>query len=353
MIPRVSACTTCGGMVSAHSLVCAACGAVRNAVPLTSPQGSRRSDFSRSVTDASAAKPTSEEAAHDMGSILEPDEECLVAVYASFLTCPHVASNQTYRDVAGSVWIHCCLSPNPFDAYASRPVGNHGAPSAGGKRSLGTACRHCEESPPDGASGTIVMPIGLLRFAGVLSALVGGPLLASRDVGRTTTARGRMRQCADCLRAPDFLDGPLVRSLIERAHEVGRDPALRGLAADVMRGTVAAVLAHEVGHLVYGHVDGPTSLFEVSRNAEREADSFAASALLTMPHPERALLGAVMFWACVIHHSRLHGEERAVTHPLSAERLDAMIQSMPSAMRTLDAVHALSAADLRSLAGVE
>lgn len=353
MIPRTSACTKCGAMVSTHSLVCSACGAVRNVAPPTGPQGSRRSDFSRSVAGASSAKPTSEEAAHDMRSILEPDEECLVAVYASLLTCPHVATNQTYRGVAESVWIHCCLSPNPFHAYASRPSGDHGARTAGGKRSLGTPCEHCDEAPPDGAAGTIVMPIGLLRFAGMLSALVGGPLLASRDDGRMATARGRMRQCADCLRAPDYMDGPLVRSMIERAQEVGRDPALRGLAADVMRGTIAAVLAHEVGHLVYGHVDGPKSLFEVSRNAEREADSFAASALLTMPHPERALLGAVLFWACLIHHSRLHGQERAVTHPLSVERLDAMIHSMPSAMRTLGAVHALAASDLRALAAVE
>jgi hypothetical protein len=351
MIPQVSQCQACGAVGAAESLVCAMCGVTRPVIQHQPPVGPGRAANPRSARVAASTRSTTDETAHDMRSILEPAGEWLVAICAALLTCTHVASNQTYRGIAEGVWVHCCLSPNPFHAYASRPGGDHGT-STGVRRTLGTPCRHCDEAPPDGAAGTIVMPIGLLRFAGVLSALVGGPLLATRDAGRIATARGRMRQCADCLRGPDYMNGPLVGSLTDRAQEIGRDPALRGLAADLMRGTVGAVLAHEVGHLVYGHVDGPTSLFEVSRNAEREADSFAASALLTMPHPERALLGSVLFWSCVIHQSRLAGPERAVTHPLSTERLDAMIHSMPSAMRTLEAVHALSVADLRALAAV-
>lgn len=348
MTLRGHPCVRCGFTVALQSLVCESCGALQDGRVEASQPAVARSNL---VPPAGAGRLAAREAEHDLRSVLQPDSAALEPIRSTLLGCSHIAQNASYSGVAEGCWVHCCLSPNPLHAYATGS--SHTDSEAGSRRSAGTPCLHCDAIPPEGSLGTIVIPVGLLRFAGVLSVYVGAPLLTSRSSDRVTAARGRMRQSADCLREPDYMDGSAARSLVERSKQVGRDPAIRGLAADLARGTIAAVLAHEVGHLVYGHVDGPRSLLEVSRNAEREADSFAASVLLTMPHPERALLGSVLFWSCVIHRARVSGGERPVTHPLSGERLEAMIQSMPSAMRTIEALHALSIEDLRELAGIE
>jgi len=337
---RISPCPRCGALTATESLVCAQCGATRESIASRATRSTPYTTDVRSFKSGVSVLSTPAEAAHDMRAILQPNQDFLAAVHAALLTCSHVASNKTFSDVASDVWVHCCRSSSAV-ACASRS-----APDTPCR-----PCHFCNETPgAGGAYGTIVMPEVLLRLAGVLAAFVGGPLLASRDVRRVSTARTRMRQCADYLRAPDAMGGLGAQSWFERVNEVGRDPAQRVLATDIMRGIVTNVLAHEMGHLVYGHTDGPESLHEVSRNSEREADSFAASALSTMPHPERALLGSVLFWSCLIHQSRLGSTERAVTHPLNVERLNAMIHSMPSAMRTLEAIHELTESDLRDLA---
>lgn len=89
------------------------------------------------------------------------------------------------------------------------------------------------------------------------------------------------------------------------------------------------VCAHELGHICLGHTlrNGPNS-FEVSRNQEREADSFASSVISESPFSDYncygAMIGNLIFiWL----QGRENDSSEVTTHPHSEERLMYLIRA--------------------------
>ena len=94
-------------------------------------------------------------------------------------------------------------------------------------------------------------------------------------------------------------------------------------------GTVVGVLAHEFGHLALGHCCGSVLNDEISRNHEREADSFASSVVSASEYRESLGLGTIIWELAMAVFESIHGVE-ATTHPHSIERLLNFIRANPS-----------------------
>ena len=97
---------------------------------------------------------------------------------------------------------------------------------------------------------------------------------------------------------------------------------------------IICVLAHEFGHLSLGHVHGRSVNLEISRNQEREADSFASSVISSGPFGGYMVLGTVLWELVWVWLETVTGEP-ATTHPLSSERLADLIRANPSAAAEL------------------
>ncbi len=101
-------------------------------------------------------------------------------------------------------------------------------------------------------------------------------------------------------------------------------------------GAILAVIGHELGHICLHHTLGQQLDPNVSRNQEREADSFTSSIMVTTPFSDYSLLGMILFhlllsWVEAGHSGAGEmgqaGEGKALarqylsnTHPSSKER---------------------------------
>ena len=122
------------------------------------------------------------------------------------------------------------------------------------------------------------------------------------------------------------------------------DDALQIKARDIAAGLVLGIIAHEVGHLVLGHLasKGGVNYYQrnrdISRNQERDADSFASSVLASSPFGEPVLEGTVLwFFMLASQEEKSEGseEEVAKTHPLAKERYDNFVCANPDLAKSL------------------
>lgn len=116
------------------------------------------------------------------------------------------------------------------------------------------------------------------------------------------------------------------------ARDAGLDgalakPAVRTKADSIASGMLLTVLAHESGHQALGHVFGNAVNLEISRNQEREADTFASSVISSSGFGEYMFDG-MLFWQCALV-SQQDGETGEGTHPLAKERLANLIRQNP------------------------
>ena len=116
------------------------------------------------------------------------------------------------------------------------------------------------------------------------------------------------------------------------------DDALQIKARDIAAGLVLGIIAHEVGHLVLGHLasKGGVNYYQrnrdISRNQERDADSFASSVLASSPFGEPVLEGTLLWF--FILASQEEGSEES-THPLSKERFENFVRANPDLAKSL------------------
>ena len=68
---------------------------------------------------------------------------------------------------------------------------------------------------------------------------------------------------------------------------------------------------------------------EISRNQEREADSFASSVISSSPFGDYLVFGTILWEAVWVWVERATGQI-ASTHPLASERLADLIRANPS-----------------------
>jgi hypothetical protein len=130
---------------------------------------------------------------------------------------------------------------------------------------------------------------------------------------------------------PDYVGEDLYSKClgaeIETAFESGNE-LFFSLSRSLCTAMEMSVIAHEAGHIALGHTRGKTLNYDMSRNQEREADSFAASCLSTSPFRDYLFLGQVFsdIIFCWVDHAIASDE--VSTHPASRERFDNTFRSM-------------------------
>lgn len=117
-------------------------------------------------------------------------------------------------------------------------------------------------------------------------------------------------------------------------------------ARTVLEGMLSWVIAHEIGHVCMQHTRGSRDQKGwggITRNQEREADSFASSLLQSRLSRHALLLGALL-GELLTAWSRIGGDGSG-THPHSSERYHNLIRSMPSAVADASAIYLLAEGD--------
>ena len=169
---------------------------------------------------------------------------------------------------------------------------------------------------------------GAVRFSRLAALAVAAQQLRKDD------------SCARFLRAFRLEDCAKMDD--DRAAELVKDAELLSAAASVevisrarmiSAGMLMGVLAHEVGHQALGHTLGKSQNLSISRNQEREADSFASSIIAASDFGEHILVGSLVWWYALALHESKTGE--STTHPLSVERYNNYIKSNEALARML------------------
>ena len=88
-----------------------------------------------------------------------------------------------------------------------------------------------------------------------------------------------------------------------------------------------AVIAHELGHICLGHTLGSQCNAEISRNQEREADSFASSVASAGPFSNYIVAGGIFWWVILTWVESISGNTDETSHPHARERLMDYIRS--------------------------
>ena len=107
------------------------------------------------------------------------------------------------------------------------------------------------------------------------------------------------------------------------------------------------VIAHEAGHIALGHTLGPTLSYDMSRNQEREADSFASSCLSTSPFRDKLFLGQVFATIILSWMGHADASDEVTTHPSSHDRFLSALQSNKEAAEDAAEQFGLTAAELQ------
>lgn len=221
------------------------------------------------------------------------------------LSSAHVTTNERYADTAARTSFVVARDTHDVNAFAT--VAEEGE--------------------------MIVLLGGAIRMANLLSAAYVGST-ALKDSG---TYKGNLfaqiieamgRYCIECEAAisPDaacrFGEG-------HNLHLIMADATLRKRARSFAAGMLVGILAHEFGHLALGHCHGTRPNPEVSRNMEREADSFASSVISSSPFGDYLIFGSILWESVWVWVQDTTGEIES-SHPLSRERLSDLIRANPS-----------------------
>ena len=213
---------------------------------------------------------------------------------------PHVQTNAMYKTVAAATAFAPDLDNAEVNAFATQAPGRGGRPATPMIAVLGGAATMVQVAASVVAADT-EKGTGSARLLRDFVRSMGGRLCAGG--GKFSHAMAT-----------------------ETAREIGVDrqlagPAIAHKAQSYAVGMMAYVIAHELGHIALGHTLGASVNLEVSRNQEREADSFASSVISTSPFGEYLVTGPVV-WDLVWVWCQHAGNQRiATTHPLSRERL--------------------------------
>jgi len=106
------------------------------------------------------------------------------------------------------------------------------------------------------------------------------------------------------------------------------DNRLARLAHSFAAAMLMTVISHELGHIALGHTLGQPSNLDVSRNQEREADSFSSSVVGSSPFSDYLVAGAIFFWVIMTWADAFAGAASGdATHPHARERLFDLIRA--------------------------
>ena len=250
--------------------------------------------------DANAEdKPVSKAVAAKAMEYLRPRKGEMVQLFEYVRSSPHVNENALYAKIMKQVNFVFDEEDDRVNAFATI----------------------AEKKDTKDAVPLICLQGGAVRFGRAASLAVAAE--ACGDVGAAARFIAALKP-SDCAKMDKdgFLrlikDAGLVPALLEEKTVAQ--------AKSISAGLLLGILAHESGHQALGHVlkSGPNTNLEISRNQEREADSFASSIISSSPFGEY-ILGGTLFWHYALAMQEDAGE--ATTHPHSRERLENFVRN--------------------------
>jgi len=235
-----------------------------------------------------------------------PSSQELVQLAAYVIHAPHVQTNDLYRSVASKVVFCPAIDDPTLNAYAYVDA-KQGAPV-----------------------------ITILGGAACLSGLTGLAVAASRG---TPKHLGEFFKVLgpSIVRCNGQLSPEANQLIAEQCGLMGSagDIAAQKLARSYAAGMCIYVISHELGHIVLGHTMGEAQNLEISRNQEREADSFACSVVSSSPFADYLVAGGIAWQLAMVWCESASKQRTATTHPLALERLVSFIRSNEAQAREL------------------
>ena len=108
---------------------------------------------------------------------------------------------------------------------------------------------------------------------------------------------------------------------------------------ELLGSMVIYVIAHELGHVVYGHIFGPgydRQPIDVSRNQERDADSFASSVIASSRYAPFLVHGQILaLYSFAMIEMDTGESSEPGTHPIAKERLKNAIRANSEAAEAM------------------
>ncbi|MBR0055698.1 MAG: hypothetical protein IJP66_00055 [Kiritimatiellae bacterium] len=182
----------------------------------------------------------------------------------------------------------------------------------------------------------IHMYAGAIRYANIVSAAYVSSALSD---AAASALPGLISAFARFMADNRFQITPEAACAFAAAHGLNQimgDPALSRRATSFAAGLIVGILAHEYGHLALGHLYGRSATLEISRNQEREADSFASSVISSSPFGDYMVMGSILWELAWVWQEKSNpGGAVATTHPLASERLENLLRANPSAAAQL------------------
>lgn len=239
---------------------------------------------------------------HELATYLTPGREEVWQWWQMLVQSPYLHTNTAYADAMRRTNFYYRHDENVLNAYACRENGQQG----------GFAVNFFG---------------GMMRFCRLASLAVAADMC-----GRPGTA-ARFAQVFDLYASLSPMDA-LREMEMQGLDDVYALAGVKSRALAISSGMIISILAHEMGHICLGHVQGPNyydSNHEISRNREREADSFAATITAASPFGEYMLAG-ILFWAYAM--AQQEKGAAATTHPLSIERFNNFVRANPTLAAT-------------------
>jgi len=233
---------------------------------------------------------------------LETSVEDLLQLAAWVFNAPHVQTNEQYRRITGEVRFLPDLEDPTINAYAGL----------------------FELDGETGVVPCIVLLGGAVRFSRLAALAVAADRRPTRSIGAPNMLRRLIGVLGPrIVETQGRLDSPTATDLAHAAGLEGpaADNAIERLARSLAAGMNIGVIAHELGHHALGHTLGVALNPSISRNQEREADSFAASVISSSPFADYLVIGPILWNLLWVWCEHAAGFSVATTHPLARERL--------------------------------
>jgi len=237
----------------------------------------------------------------DPVEMMQASQPEIEQVCAYVFHSPHVQSNASYRESASRTMLLIDLDDTTVNAYAChKGVGEDRTPSLA---ILGGAC----------------------VFARLCSAA-----LQEDAKNRTGALRRSFPFVAKAvLELHGHMTGEKAVEILRQSEldAMFKDEGLYRRVSAYTAGVLAGIVAHELGHLALGHTLGRAANLEVSRNQEREADSFASSVMSASMFGEYLVMGMIVWELAWVWLEGVTGDSVATTHPLARERLYDLVRA--------------------------
>lgn len=235
-----------------------------------------------------------------IGTYFSPSDGEMRHLWEIIRTSPHIAGNRLYSAVIANVDFRYLPDNDSVNAFAAmhKPEG------------LGL-----EQKP------VVCLLGGYVRVSRVLALAY-----AANHLG-VTNAMPRLVGMWKTL--PNGFSKSAMKAFAEETglSALADTPEILVKARAVSSGMILATLAHEAGHHALGHLHGhvDTETREISRNKEREADSFEASIMSVSPFGEFMLNGDLLYYAI---DAKVGGG--GFSHPYSEERFSNLVRANPA-----------------------